>query len=95
MSGGWRLASQHARAAARAQCEAAAPRPRRALLLPGPPSAASGMGCLPAAWLRCAGVVPVSIGMSLMGAWASMYHLVAKWESAEHGGAWGCNLLQN
>lgn len=37
----------------------------------------------------------MSIGMSLMGAWASIYHLVAKWESAEHGGAWGCNLLQH
>ena len=39
-------------------------------------------------------VVPVSIIMSLLGCWASGYHLVAKWTSVAHGGSWGCNLLQ-
>ncbi|KAI7837872.1 hypothetical protein COHA_008359 [Chlorella ohadii] len=39
-------------------------------------------------------VVPVSVIMSLLGCWASGYQLFAKWNSAAHGGSWGCNLLQ-
>jgi hypothetical protein len=40
-------------------------------------------------------VVPVSVLLSATGCWACLYHLVAKWHSVDHGGSWGCNLLQH
>ena len=38
-------------------------------------------------------VIPVSVIMSLLGVWASLYHMVDKWAFPEHGGSWGCNLI--
>ena len=40
-------------------------------------------------------VLPVSVLLSAAGCWACLYHLVAKWHSVDHGGSWGCNLLQH
>lgn len=49
--------------------------------------------------LRCCAppqVIPVSIIISILGCWASLYHLALKWAgSADRGGSWGCNLLQH
>lgn len=38
-------------------------------------------------------VIPVSITLSLLGCWASLYHMAMKWSAADHNGSWGCNLL--
>ncbi|KAL4440260.1 hypothetical protein ABPG75_003261 [Micractinium tetrahymenae] len=39
-------------------------------------------------------VIPVSIALSLLGCWASLYHMAMKWSAADHNGSWGCNLLR-
>ncbi|KAL4427343.1 hypothetical protein ABPG77_003252 [Micractinium sp. CCAP 211/92] len=39
-------------------------------------------------------VIPVSITLSLLGCWASLYHMALKWSAADRNGSWGCNLLR-
>lgn len=39
-------------------------------------------------------VIPVSIIVSLVGIWASVYHLLTRWvASGESKGCWGCNAI--